>query len=191
MNFFNVGFVLLSLHLNFDMELNYILKIAGVIFMLAGIKETNSVSKGFDAVRGQVWLVAALSFGGLAGSLLARFGILGKTAANITSIAFGAGSAAAILFNQYATVKLMQSKHELVNDPSLLNTLAKKWKTMAFFTVICIVCDVLNRLLPQGTVQATAGAALVFAKIIMIVYVILMGTAFNRVRMDFNVMHPI
>lgn len=192
MNFFNVGFVLLSLHTNLDMILNYVLKIAGVFFMFAGINETETVSKGFKAARSQVWLIGVLSLGGLVCSMLIRYGILGGTAANIAAIVFGVGSAAAILYNQYTIViKLMLPRHELVNDPSLLSALAKQWRIMAFFTSLCMVCDIMQRLLPQGMAQAIVGAVLVVSKIIMIIYVVLMGTAFNRVRMDFNVMHPV
>ena len=39
MNFFTVGFVLLSINLDFDMPLNYALKLAGVSFMYGGVKE--------------------------------------------------------------------------------------------------------------------------------------------------------
>jgi hypothetical protein len=192
MNFFNIGFVLMSLHLNLDSELNYILKLLGILFMFGGITEISLTDKGFGRLRGYLLLTAALSAGGLAGSLLARFSVIGTFAANIWAIIFGVSSTAAALYSQYLLcVKLMLPRHELVNDPSLLSALAHKWKIMAFFAALCMVCDTLNRLLPQGNGQVLAGTVLLGAKLIMLIYVCLVGAAFNRVRMDFNVMHPV
>ncbi len=61
MNFFTVGFVLLSINLDFDMPLNYALKLAGVFFMYGGVKETDSVSDGFSRLRPLIAAVCAPS----------------------------------------------------------------------------------------------------------------------------------
>lgn len=192
MNFFTVGFVLLSLHINIDMPLNYALKLVGTLFMLGGIKEAAEVTDGFDSVKGLTFTVGAFSLGGLIGSILIKAGAVTGAAAKIISVLLGDGGAAAALLLQYkVAVKLMLPRHELVNDPSLLAALVKKWRNMAFFTVICMVCDVLQRAISQVTVQAVVGSVLTISKIIMLICVAVMGAAFNRVRMDFNVTHPI
>ena len=179
MNFFTVGFVLLSINLDFDMPLNYALKLAGVFFMYGGVKETDSVSDGFSRLRPLIAAVCALSTLGLAGSLLTYFGLVGGMAGNIISIVLGAGTVAAVLYTQYVKIiKLMLPRHELVNDPSLLVNLAKTWKK-------------LNRLLPAGNAQVYASVVLVIARVIMIIYIFCAASAFNKVRMDFNAVHPV
>lgn len=192
MNFFTVGFVLLSINLDFDMPLNYALKLAGVFFMYGGVKEIDSVSDGFSRLRPLIAAVCALSTLGLAGSLLTYFGLIGGMAGNIISIVLGAGTVAAVLYTQYVKIiKLMLPRHELVNDPSLLVNLAKTWKKLAIFTALGAAGDVLNRLLPVGNAQVYASVVLVIARVIMIIYIFCAASAFNKVRMDFNAVHPV
>jgi hypothetical protein len=191
MNFFNVGFIFLSIHFSYDMPINYVLQLVGCVFMIGGVREIVMTDKDFSVYSKPVWLIAVVSAVGLLGSLASKFGLVGSAVSNAIGIILGLGSAVIILICQQSIVKTMSGKHELVNDPSLLNGLKKTWNKMAFFTVLCIVCDFLNRILPAGNFQVYAGTVLFFSKIIMLIYVALMGVAFNRVRMDFNVMHPV
>ena len=107
MNFFTVGFVLLSINLDFDMPLNYALKLAGVFFMYGGVKETDSVSEGFSRLRPLIAAVCALSALGLACSLLTYFGLVGGMAGNIISIVLGAGTVAAVLYSLLGIVIIL------------------------------------------------------------------------------------
>lgn len=191
MNFFNVGFVLLSLQFNFNWILNYVVKLVGVMFMLSGIKEISAFYSGYGKFKSGVLAVGAAAVGGTLCSALSAGGVIGESVGNVLSILFGAGSAALILVTQYKILKITAANHEIVNDPSLLYDLRKAWNKLAFFTALTVVCDVLYRLLPFGNWQTAAGTVLVFSRIIMYVYVVIMGVAFNKVRMDFNTMHPV
>jgi hypothetical protein len=171
--------------------LGYIIKIVGAVFMFAGIRETETVSKGFSAYRGQVWLIMLLSAGGTVCSLLSARGIINGLPSNLLSIIFGVGCTAAILFNQRCIVRLMNTRRELVNDPSLLDNLAATWRKLAVFTTLTTLCDVLYRLLPQGKLQVAVGTVQIITKVIMLGYVCILGAVFNKIRTDFNIMHPV
>ena len=76
MNFLSVGFVLCAMNFNLGCEMNYGVRLAGALFMLAGLAEADSVSEGFKAFRGRVMGIAGISAGGLAVTLLLRFGVI-------------------------------------------------------------------------------------------------------------------
>lgn len=190
MNFFSVGFVLCALNFNLGWELNYALRIVGTLFMLSGIEEADSVSEGFADSRPLVAAGGAVSVLGTAVALMIRFGALNAAAGNLLSMILGAAALTPVLLSQRKILLNAQKHHDLVNDPSLLEALVKVWKKYAFFAAFSVGADILYRLLPDGYFQAYIGTAEVVTRIIMYVYVVLLGTAFARVVRDFNIMHP-
>ncbi len=191
MNFFNVGIVLCSIDLSVSTWLNYTLKLVGALFMLAGIREAQTVSEGFDKYSGGALLSLALSVVGLAASLLTDFSVLSGTISNICLTASGVLCTGMIIYNQSGIISHMTPKHELVNDPSLLNNLDRLWKRLTFFRIISLVCEASARFIPEGNIQTFIQTVLIIVRIIMYFYVVFVALAFNRVRMDFNATHPI
>ena len=193
MNFFNIGFVLCAFCLNMGMELNYVTRIVGVLFMLGGIRELDSFfgEPRFAKHRSAEIGIALLAAGGLAQTLMTRFGIIGAAAGNTLSCVFGTLCTAAVLLDQKKILSVMLPDHSLVNDPSLLAKLGKTWKGYAVAAGASLIAEVAGRILPAGSSEsAYIGAVLVFARLLMYIYLALMGTAFNRCRTDFNVIHP-
>ncbi|MGN0632466.1 MAG: hypothetical protein ACI4JW_01210, partial [Oscillospiraceae bacterium] len=74
---------------------------------------------------------------------------------------------------------------------SLLDRLGKAWNKLALFTLITAVTDIIYRFAPTGNLREYIGVVQVFARFLMIIYVVVMGSAFNKVRADFNVVHPV
>lgn len=191
MNFLSVGFVLCAMNFNLGWEMNYGVRLAGALFMLAGLAEADSVSEGFKAFRGRVMGIAGISAGGLAVTLLLRFGVIPEKLRHPLGIVFGVSLAACVIWVEYRLLKHIVARHELVNDPSLLGALQKKWTRYAFFAGLSVFTEALYRILPLSDLQAGVGAVEIISRIIMYVYVILVSLAFARVRNDFNVMHPV
>ncbi|MCD8094754.1 MAG: hypothetical protein LUE12_01310 [Ruminococcus sp.] len=191
MNFFNVGFVLCAIDVSFSSWINYALKLLGAVFMFVGIREAQAVADGFERFNGQVVTAGALSVAGLAAALLYQAGTLSGTSANVILTAVGFLSVAAVVYNQYSIIKHITPMHELVNDPSLLDRLSKLWKRLTVFRAVALVCETAAHCMPDCTAQAVVQFVMLAARIIMYVYVFFVAAAFNRVRMDFNVMHPV
>ena len=191
MNFLSVGFVLCAMNFNLGWEMNYGVRLAGALFMLAGLAEADSVSEGFKAFRGRVMGIAGIAAGGLAVTLLLRFGVIPDKLRHPLGIIFGASLAAFVIFAEYGLLKHIVSHHELVNDPSLLAALQKKWGRYALFAGISVFTEALYRILPLSSFQAGVGAVEIITRIIMYVYVMHISIAFSRVRNDFNIMHPV
>lgn len=190
MNFFSVGFVLCALNFNLGWELNYVLRIVGTVFMLNGIKEADSVSEGFYRSRPLVAAAGVVSVLGMGIALMIRFNALTEAAGNVFSMIFGALALALVLAGQRKILTNILAHHKLVNDPSLLGALDKVWKKYAFFAAFSVLADLIYRILPESYFQAYIGAAEVISRIIMYIYVVMLGTAFSRVARDFNIMHP-
>lgn len=191
MNFLSVGFVLCALNFNMGWELNYGVRLIGALFMLAGLAEADSVSRGFSAFRQRCFLLTGISAAGLAVTLLLRYGVIPKGAENALGILFGLCTAVCVIEGEYRILRHMTAHHELVNDPSLLGGLEKVWKRYAFFAALSVFTEALYRILPENSLQAGIGTVEVISRIIMYVYAVLLATAFAKVRHDFNVMHPI
>ncbi len=191
MNFLSVGFVLCTMNFNMGWELNYIVRLVGALFMLAGLTEADSVSQGFKAFRSRVIAITGISAGGLGFTLMLRFQLLPEALRHPVGIFFGVTLAGVVIWVQLGLLKHMTEHHELVNDPSLLGKLQKTWTRYAFFAALSVFTEALYRLLPVTDFQAGVGAVEVISRLIMYVYVILISTAFARVRHDFNIMHPV
>ena len=193
MNFFNIGFVLCAFCLNIGMELNYVTRIVGALFMLGGIRELDSFFDGprFAKHRPAEIATALHAAGGLAQALMTRFGIIGADAGNIASCVFGTLCTTTVLLDQKRILAVILPDHSLVNDPSLLAKLGKTWNGYALAAAASLIAEIAGRILPAGSNEsAYIGATLVFARLLMYIYLALMGSAFNRCRMDFNAIHP-
>lgn len=193
MNFFNIGFVLCAFCLNVGMELNYLTRMIGVLFMLGGIRELDSFfgEPRFAKHRPLQFVLMLLAAGGLAQTLLTRFGIISADVGNILSCIFGTLCTTTVLLGQKKILAVMLPDHSLVNDPSLLAKLGKMWNGYAVAAAASLFAEIAGRILPAGSNEsAYIGAALVFARLLMYIYLALMGSAFNRCRMDFNAIHP-
>lgn len=191
MNFLSVGFVLCALNFNMGWELDYGVRLVGALFVLSGLAEADTASDGFKRFKPHCLALLVISAGGLAATLLLRFGALPKAAENPLGLVFGLAAAGITIYAEYLILGHMLMRHELVNDPALLGSLEKVWKRYAFFAALSVAAEALYRILPDSGFQAGVGAVEVISRIIMYVYVVLVGTAFARVRQDFNIMHPV
>ena len=193
MDFFNVGFVLCAFSLNIGLELNYITRIVGALFMLGGIHEFNT---GFGDRRFAKHSYTELGLlliagGGLAQALLTRYGVITPGTGNILSIIFGALCTAVVVADQYLMLGKILPDHSFVNDPSLLARLGKVWKPLAAAGIASVIAEICGRVLPNEEEAAYVGVLLVFSRLFMYIYLVITAVAFNRCRMDFNKMHPL
>lgn len=187
MNFFTVGFALTAIIMNADLAAGYALRFIGALFLIGGANETECVTKGFLRYKKPSAAVAVLCAAASAAVLLTD-GSVKKYAA----IGFSLVITAAALLLQRSILLKMKKRHKLVGNPDLIKTLKKTWDKMAFFCALTSVCELLDRVLPDGGFRLyIIEIALVCARIICYIYVILMTRAFNRVRDDFNSAHPI
>ncbi len=194
MNFFTIGFILCSLNFNVGYPANYIVKLVGALFMLGGIKETavSEDSFGFDKYRSDVLISLFLASAGTLLTLLSGFGIIPEKPSFIIATAAGTVTFASVIYHQYRIITQMRPMKALVNDPSLLEKLCKAWRGYAITASVTMLCQLVMRLSTSGrALHTTAGVLFFIAIIIQYVLLVHMGGAFNDVRMDYNVMHPI
>lgn len=193
MDFFNVGFVLCALNFKFGTELNFALRLIGTGFMLGGLREM-ALYYGEDRLgrhRGGVIAVGLLSAAGLAEALCARFGITGGGTGNILSTAAGLLCGGAVLASQRLLLNSLIADTSLINDLSLMKRLSKTWNWYAIFAGVSLIAEAVGRFAVTDSVPHLAsGVAQVFSRVLMYIYVIAVGVAFNRCRTDFNRTHP-
>lgn len=193
MNFFTIGFVLCALSMNIGMELNYVTRIVGALFMLGGIRELDSYlgKPLFAKHRAAEFAILLTAAGGLVQALMTRYGVLSRSAGNVLSIVCGSLCTLAVLGDQYKILRKIVPDHDLVNDPSLLTALWKVWKKYAGFALCSLICEIGGRVLTVGSSEYVyMGVVLVGSRILMYIYLVIMGTAFDRCRRDFNAIHP-
>lgn len=191
MNFFTVGFVLCSFNLNLGSILNYALKIVGGFFMLGGFKEIKFITEKLERTKPFVYLSLVLAVLGAGSAVMIQTDVLKDSAANVISTMIGTLSILSVVYSQLLIIRKLTPDHTLVNDPSLLDKLAKAWNKLAVFTLITDLTDIIYRFAPTGNFREYVGVVQVFARFLMIIYVVVMGSAFNKVRADFNAVHPV
>lgn len=194
MNFFTIGFIFCSLNFNIGHPINYITRLIGVFFMLGGIKETlvSEDSFGFESFRTDVLITLVCALLGTAASLLMGFELIPQKVGFLLTTTLGVLTFLSVISHQFRIIRKMRPMKALVNDPSLLERLWKAWRNYAAAASVTMFCQLVMRLSTSGKALHTAAGALFFITII-IQYVLLvhMGGAFNDVRTDYNVMHPI
>ena len=191
MNFISVGIVLCALNFNLSWELHYAVKLVGVLFMLAGLREADTVTEGFSRFRREVLAVGAAAAAGLAGLLLCRLTHPPAVAVSALSIVLGLLTGFGTLVSQKRILGELEAQREvMVNDPSLIHAVRRTWNKYAPVTAMTLTADVLYRLLPDSEVQAVIGAVEVVTRIVMYVLVIVLASSLARACRDFNIMHP-
>ena len=194
MNFFTAGFFLCGINFNMGFPAVYVIRLAGLLFMLTGIRECDAAdrSMGFSRFTGMIYVSLAACAAALACSLLGRFGVFPEAPSKHLCTAAGCISFFTVIFHQNALTKHIRPLHSLVNDPSLLDSLRKKWQAFAVFAAVSTAAEALNRTASSGGMLHTvSGVILVASRIIMFGTLISMTAAFDRVRRDFNTMHPV
>ena len=194
MNFFALGFVLCGIDFNMGFPAVYIIRLLGLAAMFAGICECDALdrSMGFSRFSGMIYLSAALSAAALVCACLGRFGVIEKNISVPLCTVTGCLSFASVVWHQNAVTKHMLPLHLLVNDPSLLNALRKKWIFFAAAGSVSVAAEAVNRTAASGgNVHTFSGVILLISRLVMFGSLISVGTAFDRVRRDFNTMHPI
>ncbi len=197
MNFFSVGFILCSIKFSLDIPLTYVIKLIGMGFMLGGYKEIEPIFESFGRFKAMTSAAALCTAGGLVCACLNSFGVTKGALANLLSIIFGSLSVVLIIINQRSLIEHMYDiqrdteQKDITNDPSLVRALKNAWQKAAFFTLLSLASDIAYRLIPDGAIRTAAGTVQVISMLLMYIYIISMGTAFGRVRNDFNITHPL
>ena len=194
MNFFTIGFIFCSLNFNVGHPLNYIVRILGTVFMLGGIKETlvSEDSFGFDAFRTDVLVTLVCAVSGTAASLLLGFELIPKSAGFVLTTTLGTLTFLSVISHQLKIVRKMRPMKALVNDPSLLEKLWRAWRNYAAAASLTMLCQLVMRFSTSGKGLHTAAGVLFFITMIVQYFLLVhMGGAFNDVRTDYNVMHPV
>lgn len=194
MNFFTIGFVLCGININIGLELGYVIRLVGLLFMLGGISETEAVDRsfGFARFRKTVFISIAAAAAGLLSALSVRLLNVGETAANIMSMIFGCASFVTVMLTQYSIITHMKPMRTLVNDLSLIRRFDSKWKKFAVFASVSLLCELVTRIAPAGgAVHTYSGLLLLITRILMIIMLCASAAAINAMRDDFNIMHRI
>ena len=194
MNFFTIGFIFCSMNFNIGYPVNYILRVAGALFMLGGISETkvSEDSSGFDRFKPEVLLTLGCAAAGTVLTLLTGFKVIPEKAGFVIAATVGTLTFASVVLHQYRIVAHMRPMKALVNDPSLLEKLWKAWRGYTAAATVTMVCQLITRLSESGSgLHTLAGTVFFVTMIVQYVLLVHMGGAFNDVRLDYNVMHPI
>lgn len=194
MNFFTIGFVICGLNFNIGYALNYAIRLAGLLFMLGGIKETEAVDKsfGFSKFRPAVYISAAAAAMGLAAALAARFLDIAETYANILFIITGSLSFVTVMLHQHAIIKHMTPMRTFINDSSLIKRLDRAWRRFAVISAVSMICEAVGRIAaPNGTLHTYSGLLLIIARITAMILLCVTAAALNAARNDFNSLHRI
>lgn len=169
---------------------SYILKLAGILFMLGGISEISDFSKAFSGLKKRAYASLAVSAASCLIILCFKLAQREGELFSAVSIIAGTASVAAAFVFLRELMRLLAENSLLVNDTSNISRLCSGWQKLAFFTIVNMVFDILNRLVPSAAVADFAGVMVTISKIILFAFVISTAWTFNKIRCDFNNKHP-
>lgn len=190
MNFFTLGYAFLVIHLNMGWASNYILKLAGILFMLGGISEISYFSKMFAGLKKRAYISLAVSASSCLIVSCFKLMELGGALFSAVSVIAGTASVLAAFIFLRDLMNLLVQNNFLVNDASNISRLCSSWQKLAFFTAVNILFDILNRIVPVTAIADFAGVMMTVTKIVLFVFVISTVWTFNKIRCDFNNKHP-
>lgn len=180
-----VGSVFMLFMLNADWTSNYVIKLAGFLFFTIGVSEAEEHTGVFSHLKKPARMSSAMCAVAAAAQLLLKLLKPADMAANIISILLCVATAYMSL-NLFRMFYVALDKHrELVNDASNIVRLGGSFQKLALFTIVNVVCDILNRLIPIELVSTLAGVFMAVSKILLYIFLIILAFHFYKVRTDF------
>ena len=133
MNFFTLGYAFLVIHLNMGWASNYILKLAGILFMLGGISEISYFSKMFAGLKNRAYISLAVSASSCLIVSCFKLTELGGVLFSAVSVIAGTASVLAAFIFLRDLMNLLVQNNFLVNDASNISRLYSGWQKACFF----------------------------------------------------------
>ena len=188
MNFFCVGFLLLAFQLNVSFVSNYVVKLIGMLFLAGGIWEMSAYRKKYNDLLKSVFTV---SFGLLIAIivlLIFKVVSIPQTASQIIEVTIGSVFTILAILIQNKIIDLMVEDNELVVYVEEVHRLQKSWKMLVFFTLSGVVLNVFN-IVPVNIVKDVSALLMVFSRIVMYVYALIVFIKFIKIRNDYYMKH--
>ena len=192
MNFFTVGFLLANLQLDLGLWAGYAIKLAGTLFMLAGIVEMALVNESVTKLRLPAVGTAVLCGGSAAAVKLLSAEKLSESgdAHKIVSIVCGVLTTAAAGWFFVKLLALLKEDPSIADNVPEVNRLAPKYSRMLFVLAVVLTADGINRFTGGTAAADVTGVVMYFTKIISYVYLLICTLSFNKLRISFNSAHP-
>lgn len=188
MNFFCVGFFLVSIQLNINMAVHYAVQLIGMLFILGGILEIKEFNVNFKLYLNTSKLMCLLLAASSLYFVLAGIFDMSKKALNISGLAIGIVMTLLSLLFQKRLICGISKCTDLVNDVSGLVRVKKTWTKLAVITLVGLAADIGNRVIPVEKAAAVSGTVLLFSRIVLYVAAFILLWRFNKIRTDFNLM---
>lgn len=191
MNFFCIAFFITALQINISWWINYLIKLAGLLFFVGGVFEISGVNSNYKRFSRPAVILAGVSFVATTCFVLFSLADISADVINITGIIFGVIITVASLAFQKLLLRDISSDSELVSDSSSVVRFKKSWDKLAVITLFNLLCDIVNRLAPAKMVADISGLLMAISKIIMYVFALIILYQANRIRADYNKKHSL
>ena len=190
MNFFAVGFLLADLQLDLGLWIGYAVKLTGGLFMLGGIAEMSAVEGSVKRLRpaAAVFLLLSAAAAGIIGlaGLSKEDGAL-----KVISIVSGVLTTAAAGYFFVGLLRLLRENPDIAANVPEVKRLSAQYNRMLFVYAVVLAADGINRFTGGTAAADVTGVIMYFTKIVSYVYLIVCALGFNRLRMSFNLAHPV
>ena len=183
MNFFFVGYLLLSIQFNFSYAYSFIMKIIGLLFLVGGIWEMSDYKKEYKKLYKPIAICMSFSLITIICFILFQF-IDNNFVLQIFQVIMGTLVTVLTLLIQNKIIKLLLKDDNLIDCPANIIELQRSWKKLMFFTALSVAFNIFN-IIPIRIVMDISALLMAVSRIIMYIFAIVVIVKLVKVRNDY------
>lgn len=195
-----MGSLMLMFSLNIDWTANYVIKLAGFLFLLVGSAQIRASldnqpeSKiAYENIGKEASVCSGFTLVAIMCVLLTKFVLKPSLlVGNVVYIIIGIAVTymALNLYRKLVANLISDGENPLfVDNKANIKRLGKSYKRLAFTIAVNVLFDVVQRIVPISIVDGTAGAIVAVTRILGYILLVILCVQFYKIRTDFNKKH--